>query len=530
MSITLRRHYKLLILAVAVIAALVLGLWDRRIVAYTTGGRAIDVAQPGVDHGSDVDLFDQTVVHTVEILISAADYEQMIATYQETGAKDYFHADIVIDGVRINNAGIRLKGFSSLRTALGGGGGEQGWPGGGQPGFDPGNAPNFDPDNMPNPGDMPGFDPQQMPDPGQDRPWPPEGGQMPGPWGGQGGEAPNPAGGEGDGKIPFLVKFDEFVGGQTYQGYSRLAIRTYGAQPDASMLQEPVTNAVFRLAGLPAPQTAYAGLTLKCPAVFGRDGESEQLYVISEVIDAAYLAKHFDNTGGVLYKAEVGSSLAYAGEDPTAYVNSFSQETRVNDADMAPLIAFTRFLAESDDATFERDLPTWLDVDAFAAYLAVNNLLVNVDSIAGMSNNYYLYYDDQAERFTLLMWDGNESLGKLGGGSRAAGYDLYFKSATAMGGGRGGPMGKSNILVTRFLASPTFTALYEAKLEQVYQQTFAGGAIAHMAEQYAALVRQANETRGLVDPDAYEEDVAAVLDFIAERGEYLAATPLLSPF
>ena len=367
---------------------------------------------------------------------------------------------------------------------------------------------------MPNPGDMPGFDPGNMPAPGQG--WQrPEGGM---PFG------------QGDGKIPFLVKFDEFVGGQTYQGYSRLAIRTYGAQPDASMLQEPVTNAVFRLAGLPAPQTTYAGLKL--------NGESEQLYVISEVIDAAYLAKHFDNTGGVLYKAEVGSSLTYAGEDPTAYVNSFSQETRVNDADMAPLIAFTRFLAESDDATFERDLPTWLDVDAFAAYLAVNNLLVNVDSIAGMSNNYYLYYDDQAERFTLLMWDGNESLGKLGGGpgltartgSRAAGYDLYFKSAIGMGGGRGGAMSKSNILVTRFLASPTFTALYETTLEQVYQQTFAGGAITHMVEQYAALVRQANETRGLVDLDAYEEDVAAVLDFIAERGEYLAATPLLSPF
>jgi len=538
MSITFRRNYKLLIAAALIVAALVAGLWDRRIVAYTTGGGGLKVAQPGVDYRSDVDLWDQSVVHTVQILISEADYQQMIATYQETGAKDYFHADIVIDGVRVNDAGIRLKGFSSLRTALGGGGG------GDMPGM--GGRPGFDPNNMPNPGDRPGFDPGDMPNPGQGRP---EGGQAP-----QDGDMPFGQGGlaeEGDGKIPFLVKFDEFVSGQTYQGYSRLAIRTYGGQVDHSMLQEPVTNAVFRLAGLPAPQTAYAGLRL--------NDEAEQLYVIAEVIDETYLAQHFDNPDGVLYKAEVGSSLTYAGEDPTAYVKSFSQETRVTSADMAPLIAFMRFLAESDDATFERDLPEWLDVDAFATYLAINNLLVNVDSIAGMSNNYYLYYDDQARRFTLLMWDGNESLGKIGGGSRAApglaapgltapgltaragragragSYDLYFKGAFSFGGGRSGPMGRANVLVTRFLASPTFIALYESKLQQVYRQTFAGGALTQMVEQYAGLVRpwlgrqdrQANQTRSLVDPDAYEEDVAAVLDFIAERGAYLAATPLL---
>ena len=533
MSITLRRNYKLLILAAAVIGALAAGLWDRRIVAYTTGSGTLNVAQAGAtgtapvlrDYGSDVDLFDESVVHTVQILISDADYQQMIATYQQTGAKDYFHADIVIDGVRVNNAGIRLKGFSSLRTALGGGGGGD-MPGmGGQPGFDPekmpnqGDMPGFDPEKMPDPGDRPDFDPGDMPnfDP-LARP-PGQAGNMPAP--GQGWQRPEGGTpfGQGDGRIPFLVKFDEFVPGQTYQGYSRLAIRTYGGQVDHSLLQEPVTNAVFRQAGLPAPQTAYTGMRI--------NDQAEQLYVIAEVIDETYLAHYFDNPDGVLYKAEVGSSLTYAGEDPTAYVNSFSQETRVNDADMAPLIAFMRFLAESDDATFERDLPAWLDVDAFATYLAVNNLLVNVDSIAGMSNNYYLYYDEEAKRFTLLMWDGNESLGKIGGGSQAASYDLYFKGAFSFGGGRAGPMGKSNILVTRFLASPTFTALYETKLGQVYQQAFAGGALTRLVEQYTTLVRQANETRGLVDLDAYEEDVAAVLDFIARRGDYLAATPML---
>ena len=88
-------------------------------------------------------------------------------------------------------------------------------------------------------------------------------------------------------------------------------------------------------------------------------------------------------------------------------------------------------------------------------------------------------------------------------------------------------MSKSNILVTRFLDSPTFTALYESKLRQVYRQAFASGAIVQQIEQYAALVRQANEQRGLVAADAYEQAVASVLDFVAQRSDYLATTPLL---
>jgi len=508
MSITFKRNYKLLILLALVAAALLLVLRDQRIVAYTTGGSTLQVAVPGVNHSSDVALFDDTVVHTIQVLISDADYKQMITTYKETGEKDYFHADIIIDGVQVSNVGIRLKGNSSLFTALDGG---RGFPGGGQqPG---GNLP-FDPETMPNLGDMPQFDPENMPNLGgrQQRPG---AGQMPGaPPGNVASDQ-----GDGDAKLPFLIKFDEFVAGQTYQGCSRLAIRTYGGPFDASMLQEPVTNAVFRLAGLPAPQTAYVGLQI--------NDQAEQLYSISEVIDGTYLAQHFSNPDGVLYKAEIGSSLSYAGEDPSAYARSFSQETRVNDADIAPLIAFMCFLTESDDAAFERDLPTWLDVDALATYLAVNNLLVNADSIAGMNNNYYLYYDDVAEHFTLLMWDGNESLGKIAGNSRAATYDLYYKSQQGFGRGMGGPMGKSNILVTRFLANPTFTALYESKLRQVYQQVFVSGAITQQVEQYAALVRQANEQRSLVEAGAYEQSVASVLDFITQRSAYLAVTPLL---
>ena len=540
MSLTFKRHYKLLVLLVLLLISLVLGLGSQRIIAYTVPGD-LSVLAAASTFENQVALFDESTVHAIQIIISDNEYQQMITTYQQTGEKDYFHADVIIDGVRVDNVGLRLKGNASLRTALGGmgGGGMAGRlpfneivPGEGQEGdlpqFDPENMPGFDQDGNQfqfDPGNRPGFDqdgalpqlnPDELPDFGQRGAAPggrvrPEGALPNMPAGEQMARA---GGGMGQNtQIPLLIKFDEFVSGQSYQGYTRLAIRSAGISYDAAMLQEPITNSVFRLAGLPAAQTAYAGVQM--------NGEAEQLFVISEVIDETYLENYFTNPGGVLYKAELNATMSYQGEDPSAYASSFTQETRRKEADFAPLIAFLRFISESDEATFASQLPEYLDVDSFAAYLAINNLLVNTDSMAGMGNNFYFYYDDVSGRMTVLYWDGNESLSRLGGGAT---YDLYFQGGSGLGGRMGGG---SNQLINRFLGNPTFKALYEAKLQQVYQQAFLGGAIEAQIDAYASVILQANQGRALVDPTSYEQAVAEVRDFISQREAYLSNTTLL---
>lgn len=474
MRLTLKRNYPLLILLVGVLLVLILGMGKQRIIAYTVKSSQAAQSQLADNYTNAVSLFDDRVVHTLQIEMDPIDYQKMITTYQQTGEKDYFHANIVIDGVKVNNVGIRLKGNASLGTALG---------------------VRFGRDQR-----APG---------GEDG-----GGQLP---------AGGMPGGNRNTQIPLMIKFDEFVSGQTYQSYDRFAIRSSGISYDASLLQEPITYSVLRSVGLPATGTAYAGLSL--------NGAEEKLFTISEVIEQDYLEKRFTNPGGVLYKSEVRSNMSYLGEDPSAYADSFTIETRINDADMAPLIRFLKFVSQSDDATFEQDLPKYLDVDSFATYLAVNSLLVNNDSMVGIGNNFYLYYDDQTGRFTVLLWDANESLGKLGfgrpgGGGSAATADIYPQASMRVGGFPG-MRGASNDLLNRFMANETFKALYEQKLKLVYQQAFANGGMAQQIEQYTTLVRKANADRHLVDADAYEQAVANVINFINQRGEYLASIPLL---
>lgn len=509
MSLNFRRHYPILIVLVILIFVLTFALGNMRVIAYTSQTEPTSETKYMTDYTNDIALFDETVAHSIQVIMSEEDYNSMITTYQETGLKEYFKADVIIDGVRINEVGIRLKGNASLRTALGG-----------NRGFG-GNNPADGEQRPENGGERPtlpeGFDPADRPQPPEgfnpgDMPQMPEAGQGPGM-----NEGMRQQLSDGESKIPFMIKFDEYED-QTYQGYTTVSIRTYGTTYDEANLQEPVTNEAARLAGIPATETAYAGFKIN-------DGE-ETLYVISELVNEEYLAKYFENADGILYKAELGSTLSYQGEDPSSYADSFTQQTRVNDADLAPLIDFIRFIDQADAATFESELPNYLDVDSFATYLAVNTLLVNTDSMIGMNNNYYLYYDDKTERFTLLMWDANESLGKLGGNAT---YDVSLTNSQQENRGRGGGMGMGggqNALITRFMESEIFQALYEEKLQDVYEKVYVSGAMTDTIEQYSALIHSVNDDRALVDITAYDQAVEKLKTFIDQRMEYLETLAL----
>ena len=75
--------------------------------------------------------------------------------------------------------------------------------------------------------------------------------------------------------------------------------------------------------------------------------------------------------------------------------------------------SFLQFLNESDDETFAAELPERLDVDAFARYLAMMDLVANFDDIDGPGNNAYLWYDVATEQFTVVPWDMNLAFGAL---------------------------------------------------------------------------------------------------------------------
>jgi len=73
---------------------------------------------------ADLEVFDESIVHTVELTLSAADWQAIIdeaEAYENTNPKrPYYHAQISFDGNRLDHdIGIRLKGHISIALSNG---------------------------------------------------------------------------------------------------------------------------------------------------------------------------------------------------------------------------------------------------------------------------------------------------------------------------------------------------------------------------------------------------------------------------
>ncbi len=530
MSIKLKRYYPIVLALVALVLFLMTVLANQQIRAYSNS-KEIAIKKPGSNYSNELELFDDSIVHQIQILTATNTKEQMLRSYQITGDKDYFAADIIIDGVRINNIAIRLKGNASLKSVAK------------ADSFFAGAM--FLPPELKNvPAHCWAFSPI---------PAPPGLGKKK----------------ETVLKIPYLIKFDEFIAGQSYLGYKEFAIRSSGVSYDAAQLQEPLSNYALESFGLAASATAYISLQF--------NNEKKQLYTIAEVINQEYLDKHFPASKGVLYKViAVGNDFKYLGSDLSLYANIFEQKTARKQADLSPLTKFMKFVSNASDEEFELELSQWLDTDSFASYLAIENLLVNFDSLAGMGNNYYLYYNKSKDIFNVLAWDANESLGKLG----KPDFNLYWKdrfSSAGMPGFAAGPavlaegktpkfaaetpkecleafaileakfgagppqqnkqaLGRNveqgpfgdgkHVLKDRFLASPKFSKLYKNKLKEAYKQIFKTKILFSKISEYQKLINS-QESLDSFDFEAFNLALTKTKVFLEQRSKYLQSTELL---
>jgi spore coat protein CotH len=512
MPVSLRHHWKLVAGSVGLIAVLTLAVGTVRATAlvYSEANEGFVVTD---DIQGTVDLFDTGVAHEIALAYSDADFEEMKATFEDTGEKEWIKADITIDGVTIADVGIRLKGNSTL-SALGGGismggNGEQQFPGGGLPeGVEL-------PERMELPEDMGAV--------------PPNGVQMPGMGGGSGSsisfDAP-----EG---LPWLIDFSKYVEGQVYQGNRQISLRVESAMGGSgSTLNEAVALELIEASGEASYDWNYATVSVN-----GSEGVTRRFV---DIMDVTWAESEYGENAGVLYKALSTGSFAYQGEDPDEYEDDFKQITMEGSADMQPLVDFLQWLSEADDAAFDAELGDWVDIASFANYTALQNLLTNGDDMAGPGKNYYLWYDYETGLISVVTCDVDLTLqtadlapdetasigGGMGGGlpgqdQAAEGTD---ETATAeqpqgqMPGGGEMPEGMGgmggNELKERFLASEAFQDEYLAAYDELYDSLFASGAALEAVDTAQA----AAELNGADVADAAETLKAT----IQQRTEFLA--------
>ena len=173
-------------------------------------------------------------------------------------------------------------------------------------------------------------------------------------------------------KRSFKIEFDHYGVDQRFHGLKKLNLNSGVTDPARTC--ESLAFAVFRAAGVPAPRTAYAQVTLTVPEKYDR--EYVGVYTVIEQVDKTFLKDRFGSAKGLLLKPEGVRGLEYLGEDWALYEKRYLPKTKVGDQATQRLIDFTRLVNKADDEQFRKEIGGYLDIDEFLRFLAANAIAV----------------------------------------------------------------------------------------------------------------------------------------------------------
>lgn len=482
--VRMRQYWKLVAFLAAVSIGLVVFLGQSRIRPYITSDTRVMAAEITDNIAGTVDLFDHGVAHSLTIDITPAEYNDMITSYEKDGEKKWVTADLTIDGTVISDVAVRLKGNSTLMGLRGGDAFPDGGPGG-------------------------------RPGQGAAAPAADDGAAPPAQGAGMGAVALASA--DDPTTLPLLIKFNENAEGRGYQGMTELSVR-----PGTPVVNEAMALSLTAETGQPTQRYGYASYTI--------NGQTTTRLLL-EHPDDTYANSLFD-ADGYLYKADAGSRFEYVGDDQSSYSEQFKQINSTDNGNLQPIINFLRWLDEADQNEFDENLSDWVDVESFARYVATQNLLVNADDMAGPGQNYYLWYDLETSKISVVSWDLNLAmqsnastgpddeieLGPPPGVEGAEGMPDMAEPGGMPGAEEGGPR-FGNQLKKRFLESEVLSASYHEAYWQLYQEMFADGNAQRLLDEIAVTIPV---TDGL-DAEDVDSAVATMRQWIDDRVAALEA-------
>lgn len=277
---------------------------------------------------------------------------------------------------------------------------------------------------------------------------------------------------------PFSIKLNYTNKEQNHQGYTSLKISS--ALRDPSMVRELL---FYEIAGkyMPAPQACYAKMYV--------NDEYVGLFVSVESVDGQFLRTHYGSDDNPFFKAGVdykpavpttckqnlNGSLEFE-DDVNCYKGNFEMGSTSGWIDLQDL---TRTLN-----TDPNGISKVLDVDRVLWMLALNNVMVNLNSYTGSATNYYLYQDDHG-RFQPVHWDLNLAFG--GYKNTGSGSDLELRDLQRLD-----PLlhakNPYRPLVSQLLNDPLYRKIYLAHIRQIVDENFKTGAFEKRAQELQASI------------------------------------------
>ncbi len=163
------------------------------------------------------------------------------------------------------------------------------------------------------------------------------------------------------------------------------------------------------------------------------------------------------------------------------YLESVGLKTNEEEADHSHLYDLLAVLNADAAEVSARDLEQVLDVDEALRYLAASVALVHLDNYIGMGHNYYLYEDSGV--FSIVPWDLNMCFGGFDSGlSEAKILDFYIDEPTAAAVG-------NYPLVQQLMDEPQYVETYHRYLQQIIAGPFSPVRMAARIGEIADVIR-----------------------------------------
>ena len=197
------------------------------------------------------------------------------------------------------------------------------------------------------------------------------------------------------------IKLDWTDKDQNYNSVETLNLNAGGLDP--SKLRDAFGYWLFRQAGVPAPRTTFAEMTLTIPGRY--DKELLGIYTIVEQVNKSFIKNQFGSKKGLLMKPEGIASVEYHGDDWRFYAPLYRPDDQPSISQSRRVIEFAHLVNISDETQFRDSINSYLDIDGFLTFIAVNGLIVNLDTLLAMPQNYYLHLRRDTNKFVFFPWD-----------------------------------------------------------------------------------------------------------------------------
>lgn len=312
-------------------------------------------------------------------------------------------------------------------------------------------------------------------------------------------------------KRSYLIKFDEYDKEARFFGLRRVSFDN-GIQ-FGSLFSEPIVTEILRAEGIVTQRANYARLFV--------NGDYRGVYVNVERIDESFIVSHLPDPDGSLFKCDEGGpgcNLQFIGDNRTNYKKAFEPKAGTSKKDKDRLIEFIKMINQAPPEEFAERIGVELELDDFLRTTAVLLFAGAFDQLTGWNpHNYYLYRDNERNRWRYLPWD----------------LDVGF-SETAFGRIKvlehwhaAWPVprsGSHNPLMERIINNPDVLRRYRREARRILDEHFEPERLTTILDAKYALIKQDLQN----DPfphrratsrheEDYDQIVASIKDFIRKR-------------